>query len=99
MTQIRRAAQKLKQNESVVKIYLFGSFVRGDYTPGSDADISIVLKHDSRPIIDRIPEYLDYFSEVNVPIDLFPYTLVEIEKLKASNNHLWREILATGVEL
>jgi predicted nucleotidyltransferase len=99
LPQLRQAAQKLKQNENVVKVYLFGSFVRGDYRPGSDADISIVLRQDSRRIIDRIPEYLDYFAEVKVPIDVFPYTLAEIDKMKETNNPLWREILTTGVEL
>ena len=97
--QIHRAAQAIKQNPNVAKVYLFGSFVRGEQKPGSDADISILLKHDDRRIIDRIPEYLDYFAEVKVPVDLFPYTLAEIEAMKASSNPLWREILATGVEL
>jgi predicted nucleotidyltransferase len=99
LSQLRQAAQALKQNPNVVKIYLFGSFVRGDYRPGSDADISIILNNDNRHAIDRIPEFLDYFAEVKVPVDLFPYTLAEVEKMKASNNALWREILATGVEL
>lgn len=99
LLQLRKAASCLKQNANIVKIYLFGSFVRGDYRPGSDADISIILKQDHRRIIDRIPEYLDYFSEVSVPVDIFPYTLEEIEKMKASNNPLWREIVTTGVEL
>jgi predicted nucleotidyltransferase len=97
--QIHRAAQALKQNPNVAKVYLFGSFVRGDYTPGSDADISIILKNDERRMIDRIPEYLGYFAEVKVPVDVFPYTLAEVDAMKASNNSLWREILATGVEL
>jgi hypothetical protein len=42
---------------------------------------------------------LGYFAEVKVPVDVFPYTLAEIEEMRASNNSLWREILATGVEL
>ncbi len=99
LSQLRQAAKALKQNPNVQKVYLFGSFVRGDYRPGSDADISIVLKQDRRRIIDRIPEYLDYFAGVSVPVDIFPYTSDEVEKMKASNNSLWREIFISGMEL
>ncbi|MDZ7311690.1 MAG: nucleotidyltransferase domain-containing protein [candidate division KSB1 bacterium] len=97
--QLHHTAQRLKQHTNVDKVYLFGSFVRGDYRPGSDADIAIVLKQDHRRLIDRIPEYLDYFADVEVPIDVFPYTLAEVEQMKASNNPFWREIMVTGVEL
>ncbi|MFQ6008753.1 MAG: nucleotidyltransferase domain-containing protein [Candidatus Zixiibacteriota bacterium] len=99
LSQLSQAAKRLKENSNVFKVYLFGSFVKGDYRPGSDADVSIVLKHDKRRIIDRIPEYLDYFSEVTVPVDVFPYTVDEVEAMKKSSNPLWREIMASGVEL
>lgn len=99
LKQLRLAAKRLKQNTNVQQIYLFGSFVKGDFKPGSDADISIILKQDSRRVIDRIPEFMGYFSKVSVPVDIFPYTFDEVEQMKASNNSLLREILSTGVQL
>jgi len=99
LSQLREAASNLKQNDNVVAVRLFGSFVRNDHRPGSDADISIILKKDERRIIDRIPEYMDYFAEVGVPVDVFPYTLAEIESMKENNNPFWREISSTSVEL
>jgi len=98
-SRLRLAARKLKQNANVVRVYLFGSFVRGDQRPGSDADVAIILKKDSRRIIDRIPEFLDSFAEVEVGVDVFPYALAEVERMQESNNPFWREIMASGVEL
>ena len=99
LPRLRQAVARLKQNPNVLRVYLFGSFVKGNQTPGSDADVSIILKEDKRRIMDRIPEYLDYFSEVGVAVDVFPYTVAETERMKASNNSMLREILTSGVEL
>jgi len=90
---------KIKQDKNVQKIFLFGSFVRGDFLPSSDADICIILKKNNQRIIDRIPKYLDFFMEVNVPVDIFPYTLYEVEKMKKNNNSFIKEVFDTGLEL
>ncbi len=99
LSRLQTAAEKLKRDSNIVKIVLFGSFVRDDFVPGSDADICIVLKEDTRRIIDRIPEFLDYFSDIGVPVDVFPYTVHEFEAMIDANNPFMREILATGKEL
>ncbi len=64
-----------------IEVSLFGSLARGNYAPGSDADIYILLREDTRKITDRIPEFLDNFSKIGVPIEVFPYTLKETEKM------------------
>jgi predicted nucleotidyltransferase len=99
ISRIQQVAQKLKQDPNIIKIYLFGSFVRKDHVPGSDADICIVLKTDNRRVIDRIPGFLEFFKDVGVPVDVFPYTLEEFEKMIRIENPFVREILATGKEL
>ncbi|MCX5885331.1 MAG: nucleotidyltransferase domain-containing protein [Proteobacteria bacterium] len=76
------AKQLLASKPDVLEVSLFGSFVRGNYAPGSDADIFILLKKDQRRFIDRIPEFLDHFPGVGVPIEVFPYTIEEIEKME-----------------
>ncbi len=58
------------------EIIVFGSFAKGNYAPGSDVDILIVLSHSSRPFRDRIPELLP--GAFPVGLDLFPYTREEI---------------------
>jgi predicted nucleotidyltransferase len=75
------AQQLLRSRADVIEVSLFGSLVRGNYAPGSDADIYIVLKEDRRKMIDRIPEFLDHFSKVGLPVEVFPYTLNEIERM------------------
>lgn len=97
--QLRNACKKIKQDNNVQKIFLFGSFVRGDFLPSSDADICIILKKNNQRIIDRIPQFLDFFIDINVPVDIFPYTLYEVEKMKNMNNSFIKEVLETGVEL
>lgn len=96
---LRQAAHKIKQNANVEQVYLFGSLIRGNYGPGSDADICIVLKCDDRRFIDRIPSFLDHFIEVNISVDVFPFTRQEIEQMSQTGNSFYREILVNGVEL
>jgi predicted nucleotidyltransferase len=76
------AQQLLESRAEVIEVSLFGSLARGNYAPGSDADIYILLREDTRKLTDRIPEFLDYFSKVGVPIEVFPYTLEEVEKMR-----------------
>ena len=99
ISQLRHVGKKIKQDKNVQKIFLFGSFVRGDYLPSSDVDICIILKKNKQRIIDRIPQYLNFFMDINVPVDIFPYTLQEVEKMKNTNNSFIKEVLETGVEL
>lgn len=99
LPRLHEAAKTLKTNSKVVSVRLFGSLVRGDYVPGSDADVLIVLKQDTRRMIDRIPEYLDFFMDIPIAVEVFPYTENEIDKMKESGNLFIKEILDTGKEL
>jgi len=42
-------------------------------------DILIILKTDSRRFIDWILYYLDAFSELGIGVDVFPYTVDELD--------------------
>jgi predicted nucleotidyltransferase len=61
-------------------IGLFGSLVQGNWGPGSDLDIIIVLKDSSLPFIERGRDF--DFSEMPVPVDLLVYTEKEWNSLK-----------------
>lgn len=78
----QRAEQLLARNPNVTEVALFGSLVKGDYCPGSDADLLVVLRGDSRRFIDRLDEFAIHFSGVGVPVDVFPYTVEEVDLLK-----------------
>jgi len=77
--QLEKAVDTLTSDQNIKKIVLFGSFAENRAVPGSDADILIVLKADSRRFIDRILYYLDAFSELGIGVDVFPYTVDELD--------------------
>ena len=77
-----RATVLLRTNPQVQEVSLFGSLVKGNYCPGSDADLLVILKADSRRFVDRIPEFLEHFTGIGIPVDVFPYTVEEIEVMK-----------------
>lgn len=68
---------EVRERPEVLAVVLFGSFASNRAVPGSDLDLLIVLREDSRPFLDRT---LDYMPDVlPLPVDVFPYTLEEIE--------------------
>ena len=93
------AQQLVEEDERVLAIGLFGSLARGDALPSSDADLLIVLKfHPLRRWFDRIPEYSTYFRESTLPVELFPYTQVELTAL-ISNPGFLRTIIREMIPL
>ena len=100
ITQLRRCAVNLKKsNPNVLRVLLFGSLVQDNYGPRSDADLLIILASDERRRMDRIPEFLHIFSDVAVPVDVFPLTLQELQKEVDSDNLHLKRILKEGVEI
>ncbi|GAF80722.1 unnamed protein product, partial [marine sediment metagenome] len=53
--------------EYLVRMFVFGSKVRGDYTEASDIDILIIVKERSLDIMDQIAEIT---SDLNIEYDL-----------------------------
>ena len=90
---LRTAAEELKKvDNNVLEVFLFGSLAKGEAVPGSDADIVIVLKKSEKRIIDRITDFVDSFSDINIGVDIFPYTIEEIEEFKEEGNSLIEEM-------
>lgn len=77
-----RAQKLLTSHPRVLEVGLFGSLVRGNYGPGSDADLLVILKADTRRFVDRIPEFLEHFSGLGIAVDVFPYTVEEIAAMQ-----------------
>jgi len=88
--QLGTAVDSLRTDPNVVKIVLFGSFAEDRAVPGSDVDILLVLQSDSRRFIYRIQDYPDFFSGPGIVVDVFPYTVDELD------NPLVQTALRTG---
>ena len=93
----RISAALIKKNRRITKIYLFGSFAEAKDGVYSDADILVVLKHDTRRMLDRIPEFILKFSEAPVPVDVLVYTQQELQKMTEEKSPFILRIVRKGM--
>ena len=90
---LKEIATRVKQgNPDVLEISLFGSLARGDYAPGSDADLFVLVQEDGQKPFDRIPRFLRLFLDSPIGIDVLVYTPHEIEKMRQEGNLLLTQI-------
>ncbi len=83
----------LKSKHKVKKVYLYGSFARGDFHEGSDIDLIIVGQFEGR-MPQRIKKIFDLTS---LPIEPLVYTEAEFKQMKERT--FLKEVLATAKEL
>lgn len=93
--ELRRSARRLiRSHPEVRRVLLFGSYARGDFGMRSDADVLLVLSSSPHErYFDRIPDFLGFFLDMSVPVDIFPYTEAEVERMRAKGNPLIRSAL------
>jgi predicted nucleotidyltransferase len=93
LREIHKVAREVaEKNENILKIILFGSLAEKKAVPGSDADILIILREDTKPFMDRMAEWLEKFS-LDFPVEIFPYTEKELD------NPLACQAMRTGIIL
>lgn len=94
---VRRFARELvEQFGEVEEVRVFGSLVRGECVPGSDADLLILLRDHPLPFHERIPLFLPRHP-MPVSVDVFPYTRRELEQMLREGNHFLRRAMEEGV--
>ena len=91
------ARQMRAQHSEIEQVLLFGSLVRGEAVPGSDADLLVILSSASQPVMERIPRYLP--TGLPLGVDVFPYTRDEIERMLAQGNHFIRQAMKEAIVL
>ncbi len=101
ISELRDAAQRLcARDERVLAVGLFGSLARRQALPSSDADVLIVLQeHPQARWFDRIAEYADAFGDASLPVEPFPYTQEELQRMQAHNSGFLRTILREVIPL
>lgn len=96
---LRQATRQLRRSDSRVRqVVLFGSLVKGDYVPGSDADVLVILETDPRPFMDRIPEFRRWFLNVPIDVEVFPYTQDEMAKGQADPGSFIHSVMTGPIE-
>jgi predicted nucleotidyltransferase len=73
--------------------------VKGDYVPGSDADVLVILEVDPRPFMERIPEFRRWFLDVPIDVEVFPYTRDEMAKGQAESGSFIHSVMAGPIEV
>lgn len=91
--QLRELAHVLKTKHKVKKVYLHGSFARGDFNEASDIDLIIVGEFEGK-MPQRIRKVFDLTS---LPVEPLVYTESEFEEMK--KRAFLKEVLATAREL
>ncbi len=95
--QVHEAARQLVQaRPEVVAVYLFGSLAKNKAGPRSDADVLVVLRESPiRVWFKRYTEYSPYFDAVEMPVELFCYTIEELSRTPLARHALqYAELLA-----
>ncbi|MYD71574.1 MAG: nucleotidyltransferase domain-containing protein [Acidobacteria bacterium] len=92
----RWAAGIAEHRPEVRRIVWFGSRVHGIPSPGSDVDVCLALVRSDKPLRERASDYLP--MQFPVGLDLFPYTLEELARLR-SDHPSWHRVLTRGVDL
>ena len=82
----------LDENPEIIGVIWFGSWITGLPSPGSDVDLCLVLSTANKPRRDRVSEYLPVGFPVG--LDLFPYTMSELEQLRQESPEWYREIMS-----
>lgn len=84
----------------MVKVYLFGSRARGDFTPDSDMDLLIVLETDDWDTKDEVRFIAaDVSLEHDVLLNTHILSRMRWEKMARQRATLWREVQRDGVPL
>ena len=88
-----------KKYDHVIKILLFGSFLKQNYTPESDVDILIIVKHSDTPFMERRDLFSDFFKDIPFDFNILVYTKDELNNMLDKGNLFIKGVLSEAREL
>lgn len=93
--EIQKITNQIIEKYKPQKIILFGSAVKGEWTPDSDADFLIIKSDTPHYGADRIRE-LSRLIKRTIPVDFLIYRPEEFEKRLAMGDPFLKSILKEG---
>ncbi|MFQ5807908.1 MAG: nucleotidyltransferase domain-containing protein [Phycisphaerae bacterium] len=83
-----------QEHPEVLRVGCFGSYVRGDYVPGSDLDVLIEVSAVSAELGPRRADRAGLYTPESFPVgvDLFVYTSEELAAQRAAGTGFVRTI-------
>ena len=98
LADLRRAVAKAKAaHPEIVRVLLFGSLVRGNWTADSDADLVVVVDKDFPDFLGSRTPY-QIFAK-SIPTDSLVHSTNEFEKLANDPSSFLAQNLPTAIEL
>jgi uncharacterized protein len=85
------AAGMAELRPEVQEVWLFGSLARGDATPGSDADVLVIIDNSAKPFYERAPDYP--FDRCGIGADVLVYTSEELDQLRVRSARFYATFL------
>lgn len=99
MENLKKSASKLREeNPLITKVFLFGSFVKGNYTPDSDVDILIIIKQIDTPFLKRAELFRDFFRNIPFELNLLIYSVDEMKKMIEEKNLFIQNVMQNAKE-
>jgi len=94
------AELKGRLGNEIVRIALFGSKVRGDYSEESDIDIFILVREKTSDIRDKVGHLTaDYIFDHDIPLSPVLYDLFEYQKNKELGSFFFENVEKEGISL
>lgn len=94
-----RARELVRTRPDVLQVRLFGSLARDEATPGSDADLWVLVKDGAQAFAARSAELARHFEGVGVPCDVVAHTESEWAELRRERRRIVDAVCAEGIEL
>jgi predicted nucleotidyltransferase len=86
----------VKEDIHIEKVYLFGSYAKGNYNSGSDIDLAIISPDfKEEDCIDNMAALLCKANVLRADIQTIPFSTAEYSEPKG----IMEEIIKTGIEL